>query len=260
MLYWLRTSSQNWAWFPKYRPSLMAVSAVIDRRRLSMSVMRPGGSIAFDLFRNPAPFGRRHSRRSPFRRIRPDSRNAAGESGSCGPHPSRAIGASAGLAALLGGGGLPARHPKAPVLAFNLAAGEPRILSLVQFRQIRQAIYRQLLSIALASRCEAFNISANFLPRIRSSPGIKGAHRLVGVQNMFNHVIHRKLQNKRTAIVAVHHFAFRSSMRPEVALRCAGGSAPAHSSRRRPFRSTPSASTGWKEKRTVPGAYSIDVL
>ena len=46
----------------------------------------------------------------------------------------------------------------------RLAAGEPRILSLVQFCQIRQAIYRQLLSIALASRRETFNISANFLP------------------------------------------------------------------------------------------------
>ena len=38
-------SSQNWARFPKYRPSLTAVSAVIDRRPLSMSVMRPDGTL-----------------------------------------------------------------------------------------------------------------------------------------------------------------------------------------------------------------------
>jgi len=46
----------------------------------------------------------------------------------------------------------------------GLAPGEPRIVPLVQLCQIRQAIYRQLLGIALASRREAFNISANFLP------------------------------------------------------------------------------------------------
>jgi hypothetical protein len=46
----------------------------------------------------------------------------------------------------------------------SLAPGEPRIVPLVQLCQIRQAIYRQLLGIALPSRREAFNISANFLP------------------------------------------------------------------------------------------------
>ena len=60
------------------------------------------------------------------------------------------------------GRGLSARHPKAPV--WRSAAGNPRILPLVQFCQIRQAIYRQLLSIVLASGREAFNIPANFLP------------------------------------------------------------------------------------------------
>ena len=59
-----------------------------------------------------------------------------------------------------GGGGLSARHPNA---FWRLAAGEPRIVPLVQFCQIRQAIYRQLLSIALASRRKAFDISADFL-------------------------------------------------------------------------------------------------
>ena len=34
---------------------------------------------------------------------------------------------------------------------------------------------------------------------------------------MFNNIIHRKLRHKCTAIIAVQHFAFRSSMRPEVA-------------------------------------------
>jgi hypothetical protein len=67
-----------------------------------------------------------------------------------------------GSPALLGRGGLSARHPKAAV--WRLATGVPRILPLVQFCQIRQAVNRQLLSIALASRREAFNISANFLP------------------------------------------------------------------------------------------------
>jgi len=38
---------------------------------------------------------------------------------------------------------------------------------------------------------------------------------LVGAQNMFNHVIHRKLQNKHTAIVAVQHFGFWPSTPPE---------------------------------------------
>jgi hypothetical protein len=46
----------------------------------------------------------------------------------------------------------------------GLAPGEPRIVPLVKLCQIRQAIYRQLLGIALPSRREAFNISANFLP------------------------------------------------------------------------------------------------
>ena len=46
----------------------------------------------------------------------------------------------------------------------SLAPGEPRIVPLVQLRQIRPAIYRQLFGIALPSRREAFNISANFLP------------------------------------------------------------------------------------------------
>ena len=45
-----------------------------------------------------------------------------------------------------------------------LAAGEPRIWPLEQICQIRQAIYRQLLVIALASRREVFNVSANSLP------------------------------------------------------------------------------------------------
>ena len=47
---------------------------------------------------------------------------------------------------------------------WRLAAGEPRILPLVQFGQIRQAVYRQLLSISLAGRREAFNIPADSLP------------------------------------------------------------------------------------------------
>jgi hypothetical protein len=64
----------------------------------------------------------------------------------------------------------------------------------LQFCQIRQAVYRELLGITLASGRQSFNISANFLPRIRNSLGIKGAQRLVGVQNEFNHVIHHKLQ------------------------------------------------------------------
>jgi hypothetical protein len=44
----------------------------------------------------------------------------------------------------------------------------------VQLGQIRQAIYRKLLGIALTSRRKSFNISADFLPRIRGSLGIKG--------------------------------------------------------------------------------------
>jgi hypothetical protein len=34
---------------------------------------------------------------------------------------------------------------------------------------------------------------------------------------MFNNIIHRKLRKKCNAITAVQHFAFPSSMRPEVA-------------------------------------------
>jgi hypothetical protein len=45
-----------------------------------------------------------------------------------------------------------------------LAPGEPRILALVQFCQIRQAVFRELLGIALASRRKGFNILTNFLP------------------------------------------------------------------------------------------------
>jgi hypothetical protein len=71
-----------------------------------------------------------------------------------------------------------------------LAAGEPRIWPFVQFCQIRQAIYRKLLGIALPSRREAFEISANFPSWIRNSLGIKGALQLVGVQNTVNDVIH----------------------------------------------------------------------
>src|SRR5713101_5513062 len=42
--YWLCKSSQNCAWLPKYRPSRTAVSALIERRPLRMSVMRPDGT------------------------------------------------------------------------------------------------------------------------------------------------------------------------------------------------------------------------
>src|SRR4051812_17649800 len=42
--YWLCRSSQNCALLPKYRPSRSAVSAVIERRPLRMSVMRPDGT------------------------------------------------------------------------------------------------------------------------------------------------------------------------------------------------------------------------
>src|SRR5436190_6326897 len=42
--YWLCRSSQNCALLPKYRPSRTAVSAVMERRPLSMSVMRPDGT------------------------------------------------------------------------------------------------------------------------------------------------------------------------------------------------------------------------
>jgi hypothetical protein len=62
-----------------------------------------------------------------------------------------------------------------------------------------------LLGLALASRREAFNISANFLPRIRNSLDIKRAHRLIGFQNTLDHIIHGELQKKRTAIDAVQH-------------------------------------------------------
>jgi hypothetical protein len=41
--------------------------------------------------------------------------------------------------------------PAALCSKVGLAAGVPRILPLVQFCQIRQAVYRQLLIIALAS-------------------------------------------------------------------------------------------------------------
>jgi hypothetical protein len=75
-----------------------------------------------------------------------------------------------------------------------LAAGEPRIMPFVEFGQIRQAIYHELLSIALASRREGFNVWDNLLPGIHSSLGITGAYRLVGVQNTFNHITHHKLQ------------------------------------------------------------------
>jgi hypothetical protein len=38
---------------------------------------------------------------------------------------------------------------------------------------------------------------------------------LVVVQNAIDDVIHRELRNKRTATIAVQHFAFRSSSPPE---------------------------------------------
>ena len=61
-----------------------------------------------------------------------------------------------------------ARHSSEAALGLKigplLAPGEPRVLPLVQFCQIRQAVHRELLGIALASRRKGFNISANFLP------------------------------------------------------------------------------------------------
>ena len=56
------------------------------------------------------------------------------------------------------------RRPGCQMAKLALAAGEPRIWPLEQFYQIGQAIYRQLLVIALASRREIFSISANSLP------------------------------------------------------------------------------------------------
>jgi hypothetical protein len=82
----------------------------------------------------------------------------------------------------------------------------------MQFCQKSQAVYRELLCIVLASRRKSFNISANFLPRIRSSHGFKWAHRLVRVQNGFNQILHHKPQNIRTAIAAVHHLGFWPSI------------------------------------------------
>jgi hypothetical protein len=79
----------------------------------------------------------------------------------------------------------------------------------VQFCQIRKAVDRELFSIALAGRGECFNISANFLPRICGLLGIKGAHRLVGVQNGFDQVLHHKLQN---IIAALQHFGIWPSI------------------------------------------------
>jgi hypothetical protein len=60
---------------------------------------------------------------------------------------------------------------------------------------------------------------------------------LVCLQNTFNHIIHRKLQNIRTAIAAVHHFGFwpsipsfglpkRARDRSPAPLYCAGSYAP----------------------------------
>ena len=46
----------------------------------------------------------------------------------------------------------------------------------MQLCQIRQPVYRELLGIALAGRRQGFNVSANFLPLVGSSLGIKGAH------------------------------------------------------------------------------------
>jgi hypothetical protein len=78
----------------------------------------------------------------------------------------------------------------------GLASGVPRILPRVQFCQICQAVYRQLLIIALAGRRQGLNISANFLPRICNLLDRKGMHRFVGIQNKFNHLIHGKLQSR----------------------------------------------------------------
>jgi hypothetical protein len=83
----------------------------------------------------------------------------------------------------------PNRRPRARWRNALAAPGEPRICTLEQFCQIHKAVYRQLLVTALAGRREVFNISANALPRNCSSGSIKGALRLVGVQNTFNHVI-----------------------------------------------------------------------
>ena len=58
-----------------------------------------------------------------------------------------------------------ARHSSEAALGLKIrTATKPRILPLVQFCQIRQAVYRELLGIALASRRKGFYVSANFLP------------------------------------------------------------------------------------------------
>jgi hypothetical protein len=72
---------------------------------------------------------------------------------------------AAGLIILFNGPSVDGCHGRTPrAVGTWSASGEMGIAPRVQFGQIRQAIYRQLLGIALASGRKNFDISANFLP------------------------------------------------------------------------------------------------
>jgi hypothetical protein len=71
-----------------------------------------------------------------------------------------------------------------------LTACKPRISPLVQFLQISQSIFHQLPSVALPSRRQAFEISANFLPRIGNALSAERAHQLIGIQDAINDLVH----------------------------------------------------------------------
>jgi hypothetical protein len=78
-----------------------------------------------------------------------------------------------------------------------LTSGKSRVSTLMHFPQIGQTIHRQLLGVPLPGSPEDFEISADFQPGICKPLGIKGTYRLVLVQNVINHLNHRKLRNKR---------------------------------------------------------------
>jgi hypothetical protein len=88
----------------------------------------------------------------------------------------------------------------------RLAAGKARVPSLVQFFQVSQPEYGQLIFIFLSRGGKRSDVPADFYSGFRDPRLIQGSHRSVGTKNPIHHFTHDGAPQKNyIAIIAVHH-------------------------------------------------------
>ena len=84
-----------------------------------------------------------------------------------------------------------------PLKLDHLAAGEPRVRSLMQFFQVSQSIHCKLVRVELTGRIELLDVKGDFLSRIGDLLWIHVSHQLIRLQNPIHHFVHRCLLNSR---------------------------------------------------------------